>query len=242
MSHLFFARQAYVADANREVVVGATNVVTEDEIAQEEEKKQMRLLRLGGLICGLLLIIIIVPIAIVVPEDPVVVVDSESPSSAPSFAPTSALFADLLDALQPLYPDEESYQQAFANSSTPQYQAAEWAASNAPAGLTATDPRMISRYALATFYYATNGADWVRCGVGSTNCDAGREWLTAENECDWFAVGCVDPAEGDYTVKELYFRTYASSCTQSLRRVYMSLSQTTNHALSWFSYPFLVSR
>jgi hypothetical protein len=37
------------------------------------------------------------------------------------------------------------------------------------------------RYALATFYYSTNGDDW-------TN-DAG--WLTGANECMWFGVTCT---------------------------------------------------
>ena len=226
-----------MAGESNEVVVGATNVVTEDEIAEEETKRQTRLLRLGGLICCLLLIVIIVPIAIVVPEDNVVIDISESPSYAPSAAPTGVMFADLLDALQPLYPNEESYQAAFATTNTPQYMAAQWATDNAPAGVTGSDPRMISRYALATFYFATNGDEWVRCGVGSTECDAGQEWLTAENECDWLAVTCVDPTAGDYTVKELFFRK-CSNAAQFLIDTNLSLTRTI-HFLGSLSFSCL---
>ena len=231
-----------MAEENREVVVGATNVVTEDEIAEEEKKKQMRAIRRGGLICCLLLIAIIVPIALLVPDDEVVIDVSESPSSAPSSAPTSIIFADLLDALQPLYPDEESYQTAFANTSTPQFQAAEWASNEAPDGVAANDPRMITRYALATFYFATNGDDWVRCGVGSTNCDVGQEWLTAENECDWFAITCVDPDRGDYTIKELFFRKHANWCTHLSGLECVCLSQILTIVFLGCITFFLVSR
>eukprot|EP00536_Pseudo-nitzschia_multiseries_P000482 jgi/Psemu1/233634/estExt_Genewise1.C_60099 len=51
---------------------------------------------------------------------------------------------------------------------------------------------MISRFALATFYFSTNGDDWLRCDRESTLCQKSEEWLTAPNECDWYAIECHD--------------------------------------------------
>lgn len=190
--------------------MGALEVVTDAAIEEEDKKKQSRLLRIGGGVFCCLLIAIVVPVAVVVPGgDPGGVVNiTESPSMAPSAPPTGATFAELLNALEPLYPSKEAFEEAFSDYDTPQYKAADWATNVAPLQLSGSDPRMISRYALATFYYATEGDDWERCGVGSTNCDTGREWLTAENECDWLAISCEDPSGGDYTVVELFFRKY----------------------------------
>ncbi len=190
------------------MVIGATEVVTEDAIAEEEKKKQTRLLRIGGVSLCVLLLAIVIPVAILVSGEEEVVEITDPPSNAPSASPTSAVFADLLDALQPLYPDEDVFDAAFSTRDTPQYRAADWAANSAPLTLEGSDPRMISRYALATFYFATNGDDWESCGVKSTSCDEGREWLTAENECDWLAIVCEDPVGGDYSVRELFFRRF----------------------------------
>jgi hypothetical protein len=183
-------------------------VVTDAAIEEEDQYKRRRLLRLGGGIFCCLLLIIVVPVAIVVPggEEDKVFNTTDSPTMAPSAPPTGSTFAELLNTLLPLYPDDESFEEAFSSYDTPQYQAADWAANIAPLGLAGDDPRMISRYALATFYFATNGDGWERCGVASTNCDDGREWLTAENECDWLAVECAE-GDDDHTVLELFFRT-----------------------------------
>ena len=39
-----------------------------------------------------------------------------------------------------------------------------------------SDERLIQRYALVTFYYATNGEDWKSSFL----------WLTSADECIWF--------------------------------------------------------
>ena len=200
-----------MAGEDKPEVIGATEVVTEEAIEAEDQKKQSRLLRKGGIVFCILLIAIIVPVAVVVPGggEKEFVNKTESPTMAPSSSPTGALFADLLDTLRPLYPDDETFEQAFFSSDdTPQAKALDWATNVAPLDLAGDDPRMVSRFSLATFYFSTNGDDWERCGVGSTNCDEGREWLTADNECDWLAIECADPDAGDYTVFELFFREY----------------------------------
>lgn len=156
----------------------------------------------------MLLIAIIVPVVLTVPggDEGGIVNITDSPTSAPSAPPTGATFAELLGSIQPLYPSDDIFEKAFSSYDSPQYKAADWTANTAPLGYTGSEPRMISRYALAVFYFSTNGDDWERCGVGSTNCDVEREWLTAENECDWLAISCQDPAGGDHTVLELFFR------------------------------------
>ena len=67
--------------------------------------------------------------------------------------------------------------------STPQGMAFDW--------IVATDPAQVDpcseidavqqRYAVVTFYYSTNGMDW----VDSTG------WLSGESECTWFGVICA---------------------------------------------------
>jgi hypothetical protein len=64
---------------------------------------------------------------------------------------------------------------------------------------------MISRDALATFYFSTNGDDWVVCGRESTDCVLENKWLLAENECDWYSVECESPSNGDTSVLRLDF-------------------------------------
>jgi hypothetical protein len=156
----------------------------------------------------ILLLAVVVPVAILVPgsgEDQIRNV-TDSPTSAPSAPPTSSTFAELLDTLQPLYPSNELFEEAFSDNKTPQSKAAKWAADVANLGMDGSDPRMISRYALAAFYYSTNGDNWSRCGQDSTNCADDEEWLTGENECEWFSVMCQeDPTIGDYSVTEIQF-------------------------------------
>jgi len=45
---------------------------------------------------------------------------------------------------------------------------------------------------LATFYFATNGDEWTKCGRESAHCSQSQEWLTAENECNWYGIKCND--------------------------------------------------
>jgi hypothetical protein len=64
---------------------------------------------------------------------------------------------------------------ALQMQSTPQNNALKWLANNTNLG-NYTDKRKIQRYALAVFYYSTNGDNW------SNN----TGWLNNENECDWY--------------------------------------------------------
>ena len=173
-----------------EEAIDALGVVTESQLEKEyKAKKRQYLIR--GICCFVfLLLVIVIPVAVVQSNKSggTIGVDvTEAPSQAPSMAPTSTTYTELLSAIEDLYGDgnDELFAESFANTESPQSQAAKWAADVAPIGLSGQDPRMISRYALATLYFATNGDDWKRCGRDSTECDLSREWLTAENECDW---------------------------------------------------------
>jgi hypothetical protein len=188
-------------------VIGAAAVLTEAEIEQEDKRKQRRVLRIGVAIFCVLLAAVIIPVALLVPgsgQDEIRNT-TDSPTSAPSAPPTSSTFAELLETLQALYPTDDLFNEAFSDSATPQFKAANWAASVANLGMAGSDPRMISRYALATFYYSTNGDNWARCGQDSTNCADEEEWLTGENECTWLSIICQDATNGDYSVTEIQF-------------------------------------
>ena len=201
---------AYVApDQANEEAIDALGVVTESELEKEDSRKKRKIIMYGVGAFVLLLVIIIVSVVVTQKnKSGVVVVASEAPSEAPSSSPTSSALADLVTAVEELYGEENSalFSEAFGNPESPQYKAAMWASDTLPAGLAGNDPRTISRYSLAAFYFSTNGDDWEVCGRGSTNCAIANEWLTAENECDWYAVECTNPAGGDYTVEKLNFR------------------------------------
>jgi hypothetical protein len=93
---------------------------------------------------------------------------------------------------------------------------------------------MVTRYALATLYFATNGDNWVQCGRDSTNCDVTQEWLTAENECDWYAIECADPENGDYSVVKIFFRKYSMvSCVMNKCQFFLGPDDVAPFSAEW---------
>ncbi|CAB9505241.1 Leucine rich repeat N-terminal domain [Seminavis robusta] len=81
---------------------------------------------------------------------------------------------------------------AFDDSSSPQSRAASWAIEEdgLSASLPVRDPKLLQRYALAAFYFATGGDSWSQCGRNSAGCATSNPWLTAADECTWFSLGC----------------------------------------------------
>jgi len=205
--------QAYVAeDEDQTVIIGASAVMSEAEIKQMDNKRQNRVLMSVFSCFCLLLLAAVLPIPMVLPrkrnqgspdksEGPM-----EAPSDAPSASPTSVNFVEFLDILKPLYPSEKMFDKAFSDVETPQSKAATWASTVGSIGLAGNNARMISRFALATFYYSTNGEKWAHCGQNSANCALQYQWLGGENECEWLHVSCQDPQEGDHLVTTLDFR------------------------------------
>jgi hypothetical protein len=183
----------------------------EEEMHRQKYKRRMRWVVIGLFI---VLIAIIVPTVIKVTsnEDDVIVElvptasPSAAPSSAPSSAPTSADFNEFLDIINTLYDDDDAFEEAFGDLDSPQYKAALWATSEGSLGLAPGHPRTLNRYSLATFYFATKGDNWFRCGRESTDCADDEEWLTPSDECRWLAVGCVDVAANDRRISQIFFR------------------------------------
>jgi predicted nucleic acid-binding Zn ribbon protein len=205
-----FFLQAYVAPTALQAI-DASGVVTETQIKEDDRRRRRRYLLYAFGVFGILLIIVIVPVVITQNSSPATVEFvniTEASSSVPSASPTTTVFVELLSNIEQLYGDTDSdlYFEAMADEQSPQYKAAIWTADNAPEGIGGSDPRMISRYALATFYFSTNGDDWAVCSRGSTDCALENKWLSAENECNWYAVECEDPSNGDYNVLSLDFR------------------------------------
>jgi hypothetical protein len=210
-SHTFYA-QAYVPGQEHGTAVTAMDIYTQEELEEEEDNRKRRMLWLGVAVFCILIIGIVIAVLSLAPEDDPIddggdnggVEFSEAPSTAPSSAPTPAAILELLAELEGRYPDQEMYDQAFSDLNTPQYQALLWATDEGNSdNLSGNDPRMISRYALATFYFATNGDEWARCGRDGTNCDPGAEWLLAEDECGWLAIICEDNTND---VTQIFFR------------------------------------
>eukprot|EP00934_Nitzschia_sp_Nitz4_P004671 Nitzschia sp. Nitz4//scaffold3_size479765//352407//355277//NITZ4_000147-RA/size479765-augustus-gene-1.617-mRNA-1//-1//CDS//3329550899//4661//frame0 len=199
--------QAYVAGESDAPVIASTAVVTEAELEAADKKEQRRCFRIGMLLCCLVVIAVAIPVAIVVTKDDSELAPTETPTSfptaSPTAAPTSQTYVTLLNTLEELYDDDESFSAAFANSESAQSQAARWATQIAPLGLDGNDPRMISRYALAAFYFSTGGDDWYRCGANSNNCESEREWLTSDDECSWDSITCDDNG----TVVDIFFQS-----------------------------------
>eukprot|EP00957_Ditylum_brightwellii_P209780 15363219-Ditylum_brightwellii.AAC.1 len=52
--------------------------------------------------------------------------------------------------------------------------------------LCANDTFLEQRYILATLYFDTNGASWIKGSSG------GRKWLSQKSECKWYDVECSD--------------------------------------------------
>jgi len=197
------------------VIVDALDVVPEYQII-EKGKKKKRLYFFGGIL--LFVIVLLVAITVVAltskkrgKNDTKFVPDIDPYSaSTPSIAPSTSLtiFTKLLSAIESRYDRIEQVDTTFLNESSPQYRAAAWVADSISIlGINASDDRMITRFALATFYFATNGDEWFKCGRESTNCQVSQKWLTGANECDWYAIKCSQdgsdiieiffPANGD---------------------------------------------
>ena len=214
------------------------DIVPEYQVIEVNKKKKIFYL-LGGIFLFVIIVLVVIAIVALTLEKEaknnthiVTKIDrnfTDTPSRAPSVSPTTTTFAELLSTIDLLYsPDDraaggsELFAAKFSNEASPQYRAAVWVADTASiVGINVNDPRMVSRYALATFYFATNGDEWSFCGRGSTYCDVSQEWLTAANECDWYAIEC-DSIYGDYNVTTIFFRK------SSIAELVVVIRTTTN--------------
>ena len=107
--------------------------------------------------------------------------ETEAPTPAPTFGPPPQEIIDLIAPVS--FDGGESLMDPFS----PQSAAARWLAENAELA-SYSDQRKLQRYALATFYFSTNGDAW----------EDKQRWLSDSNECtDWW----LRDFDGDEDVK-----------------------------------------
>lgn len=86
---------------------------------------------------------------------------------------------------------------------SPQNRAQSWLVDSDSAYTCPEDVSLVQRYAMAVFYYSTEGDDWSKCSAPSdftdpasvaaayANCP-GNPWLTNVTACDWAGLTCND--------------------------------------------------
>mmetsp|Transcript_9984 Transcript_9984/g.21610 ORF Transcript_9984/g.21610 Transcript_9984/m.21610 type:complete len:1577 (+) Transcript_9984:140-4870(+) len=84
---------------------------------------------------------------------------------------------------------------ALMDTSSPQFRAYAWLVEDAKSVKDGPDDKyadeqLFQRYALATLYFATNGAQW----------SESEDWITPADECDWYGIsGCEESEDAGYT-------------------------------------------
>jgi len=82
---------------------------------------------------------------------------------------------------------------------TPQGLATDWLINHDGLNLCADNAALVQRWALAVFYFSTNGNNWFRCSASEAATDScGTEdpfvgsarFLSDVNECDWAGISC----------------------------------------------------
>jgi hypothetical protein len=163
--------EAFVA----ETVVAPTGVaviMSEEEEEHLERKKQKRIL------CGIASCLIIAVVAVVVVVvatrgsdgaavvGPPTIAPTSSPTVSPTLSPTTAFFSGIAECLTDI-----SGQEALANRTSPQFQAARWLANeDLFSGETCPSQKFLQRYTLATLYFSAGGPDWEICNQQNAAC------------------------------------------------------------------------
>ena len=98
----------------------------------------------------------------------------------PTSAPTTSTPTSLRDKISPRLPDGG---ESFDDPTSPQSQALDWLEQNDNLS-SYDDGKILQRYALAVFYYSTDGGSW-------TNNDL---WLSDSDECSWYSASTIGPS------------------------------------------------
>ena len=138
---------------------------------------------------------------------------SPSPTKAFSFSPSSTPAVSNLPSSSPslgdclITPKERAVQiykflddvgnkTLIRDLGTPQGLAAEWLI-NQDYSRVCPDKKVVQRWVMAVFYYATNGDDWLQCSLdGSDKCGSNppfnskQRFLSDISECDWAGITC----------------------------------------------------
>jgi hypothetical protein len=112
---------------------------------------------------------------------------SATPVPKPTYTPLDleGPFDEIIDEILNEHITNRSLLAIQSNASSPQAQAYDWLLQDALLQELHVQQledvfvaRVLQRYALATFYYSTNGDDWV----------VAEGWLSASHECDWYSI------------------------------------------------------
>jgi hypothetical protein len=127
---------------------------------------------------------------------------SSQPTVQPSVRPTATLQPSVSPTLEPLLGllVESSFDngQTLLSAGTPQRDAYEWLRSSE--GIDALpEAKILSRYALATFFYSTNGPTTWDPAIRNNG------WMTAADECEWSSTVAAVCADGIFTSLTLDF-------------------------------------
>lgn len=114
-------------------------------------------------------------------------VNSPTDSPVATAAPTETFIdpvelarSDLLRIITSLSPDSIS---EIGTIDSPQYEAFEWVA-NDPDYMNLSVQRIVQRWAMAVFYFSTNGESWDE----NATIQAENAWLSDSHECHWYAA------------------------------------------------------
>lgn len=106
---------------------------------------------------------------------------STTTAVSPTPSPTSQAFASVQSLIRSVSLDDG---RTLEDASSPQYRALEWLSENEYLE-TYPDWRRIQRYALAVFFFATNGQEWI----------VNRAWNSDDDECTWATAALDDTCD-----------------------------------------------
>jgi len=178
---------AVEVDDDEDVEVAAA--VQIDPLEKQKKLKKYRRIAAG---VGLIVVVVVVVVAVFATQESVDAPAVVEPTGAPTPAPTSSRRADI----ESLLVQNGIVLSGVDNvENSPQYKAFEWISDVDELALSSTDSNLLQRYALATFYYATNEG-MGQCqekyiSFGGLCEDAGKvPFLSGVNECDWYGTQC----------------------------------------------------
>ena len=150
------------------------------EVVKESELKTCRWRRVACVV-GFVLVALVVALSVSLTRPPKSI-ETAPPTPAPTYSPPPQ---EIIDLITPVSFDGG---ESLMDPTSPQSFAARWLAVNAELA-SYSDERKLQRYALATFYFSTDGDAW----------EDKQKWLTDSNECiDWW----VEELEADDTKLE----------------------------------------
>jgi hypothetical protein len=149
------------------------------EVVKESELKTCRWRRVACVV-GFVLVALVVAISVSLTRPPKSI-ETAPPTPAPTYSPPPQ---EIIDLITPVSFDGG---ESLLDPTSPQSFAARWLAVNAELA-SYSDERKLQRYALATFYFSTDGGAW----------KDKQKWLNDSNECtDWWQ----SESDGDEDVK-----------------------------------------